>query len=657
MPRFVLVRLLAALALLALSATGAAQTEPDLTTLSLEELANTQVTVVSKRAESRDKVPAAVAVVTPEDIRASGITTIAEAIRNVPGVHVARLNSNAWAIGVRGFTSQLNRSQLVLIDGRSVYNPLFAGTYWDVQDTLLEDVERIEVVRGPGGTLWGANAVNGILNVVTKEASETQGGFITLGGGNEQRAFARARHGGAIGTKGHYRVYGKFADRDGGFVPTGEAFDDSRITQGGFRTDWRLSELTHLTVQGDIYSAEAGQRTSFASYQAPFGRIAEEDATMSGANLLGRWRRSFTNAAAVELQVYYDRTVRDEATFGERRETFDADLQYAFPALSRHQLIAGAGYRLSDGRTSGIETVVFDPPEVTDHLVSVFVQDEIAVIPERVALTIGTKVEHNDYSGVEFQPGLRLAWFGSRSTVWAAATRAVRTPSRFDRDLVFTVSFDPARPIFLRAIGNDGFDSERVDSYELGYRVRATSRLSIDVAGFHNRYPNLFSLEQGAPFVEGTRFVAPFIVDNLLTGRAAGGELAVESAITDRWLIKGAYSYLDFELRNRADSRDLSSANAERNSPRHMVQLQSSTAIGSAFDAQIRARWVDELPSQSIDAYATLDARLAWRATPRVGFALNGQNLLDAEHGEFGGTNAGFTKIERSIFGEVTWRW
>ena len=625
----------------------------DLTELTLQELANIEVALVSRKPQPRAKAAGAVDVVTPSDIERSGITTLAEALRAVPGVHVANLNSNQIAIGVRGFTSQLARSQLVLMDGRNLYTPLFAGTYWDVQDTLLEDVERIEVVRGPGGTLWGANAVNGIINVITKSARDTQGGFITAGGGNQERGFLRARHGGLIGAKGAYRVYGKFSDRQG------ERFDDAQMLQGGFRTDWDLSASDRLTVQGDLYSREEGQRTNFASYTAPYSRTMEFDAEMSGQNLLARWSRTLANESAVEIQAYYDRTVRDEATFGETRSTVDLDLQYQLPAWSRHLAIVGAAYRSSSGTTRGLETSVFDPASRTDQLISAFIQDEIAMVPDRVSFTIGTKVEHNRYTGVEFQPSIRMAFYPTdHSTLWAAVTRAVRTPSRLDRDISLTLPFDATRPIFLRAIGNDGFDTERLYAYEAGYRVQPNDHLLIDLAAFHNRYPNLFSLERGTPFIEAnSRAVAPFLVGNLLIGQTTGAELSVDALINDRWSMKGSYSYLDMSLHVDPRSKDVSSANAERASPRHMLHLLSTIDVANSVKVHTRVRWIDELPSQSIPSYTALDARVAWRATPRLELAVTGQNLLDPHHGEFGGTNAGFVELRRSIFGEATWRW
>ncbi len=630
----------------------------ELANLSLEELANTQVTVVSRTAKPRSKIAAAVDVVTPEDIRRSGMTTLAEAVRAVPGVHVANANTNQVAVGVRGFTSLIARSQLVLMDGRSLYTPLFAGTYWDVQDTLLEDVERIEIVRGPGGTLWGANAVNGVINVVTKSAKDTLGGFITAGGGNQERGFVRARQGGSIGTTGAYRVYGKFFDRRGGFVPSGHAFDHADMTQGGFRTDWDLSASDRLTVQGDLYSRHQGERVRFASYTPPFSRIAEGDAKMSGANLLARWNRSFSDQSSVKVQAYYDRTVRDEASFGETRRTVDIDLQYLWAASSHQEVTAGAAYRVSSGRTRGVETIEFNPKARTDQVFSAYVQDEIAILPKRVELTLGTKMEHNRYTGAEFQPSVRLAWFANdHNTLWTSITRAVRTPSRLDRDISLTVPFDPNRPIFLRVIGNAGFETERLYAYEAGYRVQPADRLLLDLAAFYNRYPNLFSIERGAPFAEGNRTIAPFYVGNLLIGRTTGAELAAEARITDRWALKGSYSYLDMNLRVDPRSTDVSSVAAAGASPRHMVHLQSTVDATASVAVETRFRWIDKLPTQGIRSFSALDMRVAWRATPRLEFAVTGQNLLNPHHGEFGAISLSFTELRRSIFGEATWRW
>jgi iron complex outermembrane receptor protein len=301
---------------------------------------------------------------------------------------------------------------------------------------------------------------------------------------------------------------------------------------------------------------------------------------------------------------------------------------------------------------------VFNPGTRTDQLISVFVQDEIAIVPDRAALTLGTKLEHNRYTGAEFQPSVRLAWFANdRNTLWMAVTRAVRTPSRLDRDIEATLPLDPTRPIFLRAIGNAGFETERLYAFEAGYRIQPTERLLIDLAAFHNRYPNLFSAERGASFVEANgRLIVPFFFRNLLIGRTTGAELTADARVNDRWSLKGSYSYLDVNLRVNAKSTDTSAATGST-TPRHMVHLLSTLNLADSLEAQGRFRWIDELPSQKIPSYTALDARLAWRATPSLQLAVTGQNLLDPHHGEFGATSLGFTEVRRSVFGELTWRW
>ena len=418
---------------------SAEEREEDLTTLGLEELMNIEVTSVSKKLEKRSGAAAALYVITEEDIRRSGATSIPEALRLVPGVEVSRIDSNKWAIGVRGFGSRLARSMLVLIDGRSVYTPLFAGTYWEVQDTLLEDIDRIEVIRGPGGTLWGANAVNGVINIITKHSRDTQGLLATAGGGTEERAFGSARYGGTLGETFTYRLYGKYFDRDGGFVPRGDDYDAWSMSRGGFRTDWAMGPQDTLKVQGDLYDGDAGQHAVITRFRPPFTQVVEDDATLSGANLLGRWRHEVSDRSDLALQAYYDNTYRREPSFRERRNTFDLDFQHRFGIPWRQEIIWGLGYRLTADNTGSVPTIVFRPRDRSDDLYSLFAQDEVTVIEDKLRLIVGSKFEHNDYSGFEFQPSGRLVWTPAGShVVWGSISRAVRTPSRLDHDLELT---------------------------------------------------------------------------------------------------------------------------------------------------------------------------------------------------------------------------
>ncbi|HKC10638.1 MAG TPA: TonB-dependent receptor [Vicinamibacteria bacterium] len=643
------------LAFLASVAPLLADNQPDLTSISLEELAQTRVTSLSKEEEPLFQTPAAVYVITAEDIRRSGATSIPEALRLAPGVDVARINSNQWAVGIRGFTSRLSRSELALMDGRSLYTPLFAGTYWEVQDTILDDIERIEVVRGPGGTLWGANAVNGIVNIITKNSRDTQGGLVYGGGGNQERGFVGARYGGMVGDTGSYRVYGKYFDREPGYHASNDNFDGWHKAQGGFRSDWKLPSSDRLTVQGDIYNGRAGERTALTSFQPPYQRTVDTPAELSGGNLLARWDHSLLGSN-LAVTSYYDRTRRLEPTFHETRDTFNIDIQDQF-GLPRQKVVWGLGYRLSSGRGQGADTVTFVPPDRTDHIFSVFGQDEIALVKDRLSLSLGTKLERNEYTGFELQPSGRLLWSpGSRQAVWGAITRAVRTPSRIERDLSLTASFSPTLPIFAQIVGNDSFTSERVVAYEAGYRVRPADRLSLDLALFYNRYSDLLSIESGTPIRAPGRQILPFRFANMLGGHASGVELASLAHLTASWAMAAEYSYLSMSLKAQPGSTDASSVASDEASPRHIARIRSTWRLPAGLDADLSFRWVDAVRVQKTPAYSALDARLAWPVVAKLELAVVGQNLLRDHHLEFGsGPNA--VEIQRSVYGEARWRW
>jgi iron complex outermembrane recepter protein len=628
----------------------------DLTALSLAELADLEVTSVTKRGGRLGDTPAAIHVITAKELRRSGVKTLVDALRFVPGVQVARVDGNKWAVGIRGFASRLARSQLVLIDGRSVYDPLFAGTYWEDQDTLLEDVDRIEVVRGPGGTLWGANAVNGVVNIVTRHSRETQGGMVRAMAGNEERAALSARYGGAIGASGSFRVYGKGFKRDGGFHPQGPEFDDWHMLRGGFRSDFDLRPDETLTVQGDLYNGRAGARSTITAFQPPYSRVAFGDSRLSGGNLLSRWRRNIGGAGELAVQAYYDRTSRDELTFGEDRNTFDLAAEYQLPLLGQ-EILWGVGYRRSAGQTRGLESLSFVPARRADNLLSAFVQDDVSLVPERLRLAFGTKVERNDYSGFEFQPSARLLFTrGGAHTFWAAVTRAVRTPTRIEHDLQLTASTSANTPVFARLLGNPDFEAERVYAYEGGYRLQRSDGWMVEAATFYNRYPNLLSVEPGAPFAQGSRFVLPFGFGNGLRARVMGLELESDVRVSSRFRIHGGYAYLNMDLSTRPSSHDTTSVAAEGASPRHMGYVRSSLTLRDDVDFDVNLRVVDKLPSQSVPRYAALDARVAWRLRAELELGFVGQNLLRAHHLEFGGGPTA-VEVDRSLFAEVQWRW
>ena len=601
----------------------AATAQRDLTTLSLDELSNLEVVSVSKKPERRFQAPAAVYVITQEDIRRSGVTSIAEALRLAPGVDVARINSNQWSIGIRGFGNRLSRSVLVLIDGRAVYNPLFRGTYWELQNSVLGDIDRIEVVRGPGGTLWGANAVNGVINIITKSSTETQGGRVSAGAGSEERGFGSVRYGGKSGDRFAYRVYGKYFDRDASFHSNGNDFDPWHMGQGGFRSDWNASSRDVVTVQGDAYRGRAGQSGNPGAFSNLFG-----------ANLLSRWTRSFNSESNMTLQVFYERADRRDPFLKEGHDTGDADLQYRLPLPGRQDVTVGLGYRITSDETDGSGTQFFDPAGLTVQTYSTFIQDVIALVPDRLALTLGTKLENNYYSGWELQPTGRLQFLLSdHQTTWAAVSRAVRTPSRLERDLSVNG--------LVRGVG---FDSEKLVAYELGYRIEPTAWLSLDAAGFYNDYSDLLSAEPGTPIR----------LSNGLKGYTDGGELSADAQVLPGWRLRGTYSYLNMNLRTKTDSLDTTTeASTEGSSPRHQMSLHSLMNLPHETELDPVLRYVTGLHQPNVPAYMELDVRGAWRPVRRLELSITGQNLLHQHHPEF--TLA--SELERGVYGRITWEW
>ncbi|HEV8604339.1 MAG TPA: TonB-dependent receptor [Tepidisphaeraceae bacterium] len=594
------------------------------------ELMQVEVTSVSRRESTVGQSPSAVSVITQEDIRRSGALSIPETLRMAPGLEVAQIDNSTWAISARGFNSSTANKLLVLMDGRSVYTPLYSGVFWDVQDTLIEDIDRIEVIRGPAGALWGANAVNGVINIITKDAADTQGLFVRGGVGTEQRDFIGARYGWKIADNAFARVYAKHFERDETVLSTGaDGGDDFLKTQTGFRIDWRPSTQNHYTLQGDIYQGNRNNLTT-------------DDTDLAGGNILGRWRHKLEHGGDVTVQMYYDRTQRDiPQTFGEDRDTFDIDFQYHIPLGARHDFTFGLGYRVSADDVTNSAAIVFVPDHQTQQLFSAFVQDEIQLVPDKLRLTIGAKFEQNEFTGFEIQPNARLLWMiDPRQAAWAAISRAVRTPTRLERDLQIiapTVSL----------LGNKNFESENVIAYELGYRIQPSKLLALDLATFYNNYDNLRSLE-----VNGTQYT----IENQANGQTYGLELGATLKPADWWVFRAAYTYLQVQLQTDPGSTDTTTIASEGNDPEHQFYLRSSMDLPHHLDLDCTLRYVSELASQNVPAYTAFDVRLAWRPTQQFELAIVGQNLFDNQHLEFG-ASANRHEIERGVFATLTFRW
>ncbi len=630
--------------------------------LTLEQLGNIEVTTVSKEPETVRRTPAAIYVITAEDIRQSGARTLPDILRLAPGVEVSQLDSDKWAVGIRGFEGRLSRSVLVLIDGRSVYTPLFAGVYWEVQSTLIEDIDRIEVIRGPGGTIWGSNAVNGVINIITKNAKDTRGAMVSAGGGNVEQGFMDARYGGG-GNSFNYRVYAKGFTRGPEYHQTGREFDDWRLGQVGFRTDWDTSKRDTLTIQGDAYSEIAGQKLGISFYSPPSLENLEANGYFSGENVVGRWRRVLNASSDIQLQAYYDRTDRNDLNYREVRNTFDIDFIHHIN-LDRHTFIWGAGARISPSRFfQKYETVDFIPHEQTYSIYSAFAQDEIALVPHVLSFTVGTKLEHNSFSGFDVQPSGRLLWTPNKhNSFWMAATRAVRTPSRIEQGFQFTALILPTIPGYVRLIGDGDFSPEQLLGYEVGYRGYVRDNFSVDVAAFYNQYNDLLSVENPGIVVETSppppHLLIPLSLRNGVQAISKGFEISPAWRVAAWWNLKGSYSFLHLNARDKPTSDDASTVGQlQGDSPRHKVVVQSLFNLPRHFETDFTYRYVSSIndPGQKVAAYSTADARLSWRFVPQWEISLVGRNLFQPQHFEYFGDPGGPVGIKRSFYAQLTW--
>ena len=665
---------------------------PNLEGASIEELMNVRVTTVSRGESTVGESPAAIFVITPEMIRRSGALEIPELLRMVPGLEVAHIDSSKWAVSARGFGDRFSGKMLVQIDGRTVYTPVNAGVYWDTVDYPLEDIERIEVVRGPGASVWGANAVNGIINIITKPAKDTQGGLVVGGGGSEQRGFGTFRFGGKIGDHLQYRVYGKWFERDRGFNLQGNARDDWRQARTGFRLDWQPQSGDAITLQGDYFHGLAGRRDLRPSPGSPpsFIRTNTEDEESSGGNVLVRWTHELGADSNFVLQAYYDNSARRGTgdTFDFSVNTFDVDLQHQFPLGDRQKVIWGTSYRLTsmlftgsaagfdNGFSTGFGNGISLGPDsvfVQRNTFSAFLQDEIKIVEDRLFLTLGSKFEHNENTDFEVQPTVRLLWTPSkRQTVWAAVSRAVKTPSLLEDEINVTalpIPLAAGGALFPRIVHNRDLSSEEVIAYELGYRAQATDKVSFDAALFFNRYDQLSVTNPGVAGVdpETGALILPVNRTNGADADTYGVEFAATWNITDWWRLHGQYTYLKMDI--HADrklplaSRSGAEVRAgEGRSPQNQFYLRSSFDLPGQLQLDVIGRYADNLTgfTPGIQSYATMDARLAWKPRENLELALVGQNLLDSQHPEFGTSpliRSPQVEVARSIYGMVTITW
>ena len=614
----------------------------DIGSLDIEELGRITVTSVARRPELFTEAAAAISVITREDIRRSGATSLPEALRLVPGLQTARMGTRDWAVSVRGFNDQTTNKLLVLIDGRAVYSPFFAGVFWDVQQVALGDVERIEVIRGPGATLWGANAVNGVINITTRPSADTQDGSLVLLAGTAEQLTGSARYGFALGRSGTLRIYGRGIREPTMELADGtEAPEDWSLGQAGVRADW-AGERRTFTVQGDVYRGEGSERYQLVTEPPPHVGVFDLEAVAHGFNLLGRVTGRVGSRADYAFQAYYDEAIRRQPDLYGRVavRTADIDVQYHVPLGSRHNVLMGAGYRRVSDDISGSFVLRLEPGGRATDLFTAFAQDEIAVIPRRLSLILGTKIEHNGYSGVEVQPNARVLWNPSAShTLWAAVSGSARSPSRTDVDVVATGAVLDGPPrTFIQAQGTESFRSERLIAYELGYRATPDRRVSFDVAAYYNDYDHLRSVVAQPPVVSDTLVVLPLAIRNDFRGRTYGGEVSVTTSPRRGWRVRANYALLKMKVEPRADAPAGAATDVVAGlNPTHQASLWSSFDLPRGIELDVIGRYVSELaaPVPVISDYLTADVKATWRITPAVRVGLVGQDLLQRRHAEF----------------------
>jgi iron complex outermembrane receptor protein len=647
------------------------QGTPDVTAMSVEDLMNMQVTSVSKRTQKVADAAAAVFVITQEDIQRSGARNIPETLRMVPGLEVARIDENKWAIGSRGFNGRFADKLLVLIDGRSVYTPLFSGVYWDVQDVLLEDVDRIEVIRGPGATLWGANAVDGVINIITKPAKATQSGLVKVEAGNEQLTANTVRYGNKVGDIGYYRAYVKYFDWDSSNGIAGQnAFDGWHQVRGGFRSDWTLSHADSLTVQGDMYNSREGETLTIPTLSAPYSSTFANVGHYSGGNLLGRWTRS-SGDSSFSLQGYFDRTnYSDNSLFVDHESVFDIDFQHDFHIGNANEIVWGAGYRSIQDSNASSFTVSVQPSHAHYNQFSTFVQDEVSFLDSRLRVTFGSKFEHNAFTGWEFEPNVRLLGsISKKQSAWVAVSRAVRTPALTEEGLRLNAAvippgappFSSPLPVIEAVFGSHQFQSEDLLAYEIGYRVQATNSFSADIAAFYNSYTNLRTAEPGTPFLEGsptaTNVVVPFVAYNRMSGGTWGVEPFVDWKALPKWKLFGSYSFLRMNIHKNSDSSDPTMDLPNGENPEHQFYFRSSVELPKHFEQDLVVRHVTQLSSLNVPGYSSLDGGVRWRPVSPLEISFYGENWLNSRHTEFAPdfVNTLPTVVGRSFSVAVTW--
>jgi iron complex outermembrane receptor protein len=624
-----------------------AQTQSrDLTEVSLEDLMNIEVTPVSKSERRLISAPAAIFVITQEDVRRSGLSSLPEILRMAPGLDVAQIDGNKWAVSSRGFNAQFSTKLLVLVDGRPVYNPSNSGVYWEELPAMTEDIDRIEIIRGPGATLWGANAVNGVINIITKPSADTQGGLLSIRAGSDDHTVNSVRYGGRAGKLGAYRVYGTYFRR-ADLIGLGSRDDKDRdwITiRAGFRADLTLSDRDSLMVEGDLFRETSGLTAKTPSLLPPYSVLFSAQETTSAGSILALWNHRKSASSLFTVRAYADRELKDqERLLDEHRTNLDLDFQHTWKFSDRHEIVWGAGIRHNGTSFRNSPTVSFLPATPSQQLYSAFAQDEIRLIPDRFSIVLGSKIEHNIFTGVEVQPSVRFLWIPAiRSALWAAVSRAVRTPSYFDGGSDLSLAAFPVSgelPGNLRLFGSSSLSAETLRAHEAGYRRQIGKWLSLDWTAFYNVYGKLISYEPRPSYISGDpqppHLVIPLVADNRMHGESQGAEATATWSPVPRWRVRAGYSWLSLQLHLNPSSGDTTHEAQEGQSPRHQLQIRSELDVAKQIQFDAAMYSVSALPALNVPAYTRVDARMGWRPSPRFELSTGGRNLQEGKHLEY----------------------
>jgi iron complex outermembrane receptor protein len=656
----------------------AQQKAADLTQLSLEDLLNVQVTTASKKEQKLAQIPAAVCVITADDIARSGLTSIPEVLRLAPGVDVAQISSSVWAIAIRGFNSRYSNKLLVLVDGRTVYSATFSQVLWNVQDLPLDDVERIEVIRGPGAVLWGANAVDGVINIITRNANDTQGGLLSVTGGSHDSALASLRYGWHTGPNAAFRFSTQYVDRSPVATPSG-ASDNDRwdLQRADFRGDWSPSQRNGFMFEGNLDQSHAWETNEQAVLGPALVEITNGPSVYSGGDMLFRWKHELEGGSETTLQAFYDRNHEQYPTIGTTDDTFDLDFQHHLHLLKRHDVVWGGEARVVREQTRGTFSLGFDPPNTTINLFSGFVSDEATLFNDRLRVTVGSKFERSAYSGLAVQPDIRLLWAPRpRHTLWMAVSCAVRSPARLEEGAHangLAVPGPGGLPLLAVVVANPNFDSEKLIAYEAGYRVQATRRVSLDLATFYNHYTELSSGEPQNPILQGGDTATPYLelpveLGNKSRAHSTGVEITGHYRVRPFWDLSGSYSFLHLRYQHAPGATVGVESFDAGASPENQFQLHSYFSLLRHLSLNNSLYRVGRLLENSqipifaerplVPSYTRLDLDLAWRLKENLQASAGLQNLLDPRHLEFGEdiTPMVPAEVRRSYYGKLVWR-